>query len=241
MLVLAGLVGRRRGPAARPARPRSGRSITAPSTTTCSRRRPCCPGRTRSPSRAGSRCSASGRSRPRGGSRGWSAARSRRPRPGSSRPCRPPGSTSLDVHLEPEPDPARLGARVRRGADGACAAGTRAGGCCRRVGAMVDDAVPRPGRGRRAAARGRVARPTSAGGGGAASAVGPRSRAGAGRARDHRGGLPAAPRLRARARLRGDARDPRLPRGWRQRRRERRPRPDRDRRPAVDHVAVARG
>ena len=50
-------------------------------------------------------------------------------------------------------------------------------------------------------------------------------------------GYLAAARLRARARLRGDARDPRLRRGWRQRRRERRVRPDRDRRAAVRRLA----
>ena len=62
-------------------------------------------------------------------------------------------------------------------------------------------------------------------------------RRGRGRPRDHRRGVPPAARVRAPARLRGDARDPRLRRGRRQRRRERRVRPDRHRRAAVRRLA----
>ena len=63
-------------------------------------------------------------------------------------------------------------------------------------------------------------------------------RGGLGGHRDHRGGLPAVPRLRAQVRLRGDARDPRLPRRWRPRGGGRGARPHLHGRPAVDHVAV---
>ena len=67
--------------------------------------------------------------------------------------------------------------------------------------------------------------------------LGPAVGAGVGGARDPRGRLPAAARLRAPARLRGDAGDPRLSRRERQRRRVRRAGPDRDRRRPVDRLA----
>ena len=55
---------------------------------------------------------------------GLAAAAARRGLPGRHR--------GVDLHLEPEPDPARLGRRVRGGASTRIRAGTPAGGCCPR-------------------------------------------------------------------------------------------------------------
>ena len=67
--------------------------------------------------------------------------------------------------------------------------------------------------------------------------LGPLVGRGRGRPRDPRGRLPAAARLRAPARLRGDAGDPRLPRRQRRERRVRRARPDRRSSASVDRLA----
>ena len=135
---------------------RSGRSTTAPSTTTCSRRPRSSrggPGRGHGRDRAvrarrgRSRCGGSPGSLA-GPVAGLAAARARGRLPGRHR--------GLDVHLEPEPDPVRVGGRVRGGAvrdpvpPRPLVAVVRA----RRDGR---DAVPRAGGRRRAAAPRRVA------------------------------------------------------------------------------------
>ena len=70
----------------------------------------------------------------------------------------PAGIEALDLHLEPEPDPARRGARPsRRRSTRWRARSRRAGGCSSRAGRDGRDAVPRARRRRRAAAPRRVA------------------------------------------------------------------------------------